>query len=92
MAAATVGTSRIDVAVKRMERAMALLEQRLEQRLAEASAQAGDLLAQDRARLATDLDYARGRQRELEEAGAQASQALERAIVDIKATLAVVRH
>ena len=78
---------RLDVAVRRLERAMALLEQRLAHRLAEAGAQAGGLFDQDRAQLAAALDVARGRERELEEAGAQASAALAEAIAEIRATL-----
>jgi hypothetical protein len=84
MTTEAIGGSRVDVAVARMERAIGLLEQRLAQRLAEAGAQAGDLVAQDRAQLAADLDHARGRQRELEEAGSQASQALARAIAELQ--------
>lgn len=76
--------SRIDIAMKRMERAIALLEQRLERRVAEAGAQAGDILAQDRARLATDLDLSRARQRDLERAAEQAARALERAMIHIR--------
>ena len=66
---------------------MALLEQRMVQRVTEAGAQAGGLLDQDRAKLAADLDAARGRERALEEAGAQASVALARAIAEIRAAL-----
>ena len=80
-------SGRLDVAVRRLERAMALLEQRMTHRLAEAGAQAGGLFDQDRSQLAAALDAARGRERELEEAGAQASAALAEAIAEIRATL-----
>ncbi len=80
-------SGRLDVAVRRLERAMALLDQRLAVRLAEAGAHAGDLFDQDRAQLAADLDAARGRERELEEAGAQASAALAGAIADLRSAL-----
>ncbi|MEP6967248.1 MAG: DUF4164 family protein [Pseudomonadota bacterium] len=80
-------SGRLDVAVRRLERAMALLDQRLAVRLAEAGARAGDLFDQDRAQLAADLDAARGRERELEEAGAQASAALAGAIADLRSAL-----
>ena len=53
-----------------------MLEQRLAKRMAEAGAQAGDLFDQDRAKLAAELDAARARERELDEAGAEASEAL----------------
>ena len=78
---------RLEAAVGRLERALATLDQRLAKRLAEAGAQAGDLFDQDRAKLAADLDAARAHGRALEEAGAQASAALGKAIVDIRAEL-----
>ncbi len=81
-------SAQLDVAIRRLERATAQLEQRLAHRLAEAGATAGGLFDRDRAQLAADLDACRGRQRELEEAGAQASRALAQAIVQIRATLA----
>ncbi len=81
-------SGRLDVAVRRLERATALLDQRLAVRLAEAGARAGDLFDQDRAQLAADLDAARARERELEEAGAEASAALAGAIAGLRSTLA----
>jgi hypothetical protein len=77
----------IELATRRLERAVALLEQRIGQRVAAAMAGAGTASDEDRARLATALDEARARERELEEAGAAASQALARAISEIRATL-----
>ena len=47
---------------------------------------------EDRARLATELDEARARERQLEEAGAAASEALARAISEIRATLGEARE
>lgn len=79
--------NRLDLAVRRLERAMATLEQRLAARMAEAGAQVGGLFDQDRARLASELDAARGRERELRDAGAQASAALADAISHIRVTL-----
>lgn len=73
-------TSRLDLAVLRLERALALLEQRVAQKVAEASANAGGLFDQDRGRLAAELDAARGRERALKEAGAEASAALAEAM------------
>ena len=60
----------VELAARRLERALALLEQRLALKLAEASAGADGAFDQDRAQLATALDDARARERELEEAGA----------------------
>jgi hypothetical protein len=77
----------MDLAARRLERAMALLEQRLAQKIAQASAGAGTAFDQDRAQLAAALDDARARERELEEAGQAASAALSRAIAEIRATL-----
>lgn len=79
--------SALDLAVRRLERAMAMLESRMSDKMAEAGAEAGGLFDQDRSRLAAELDAARARERALEEAGAQASQALGRAIEEIRAAL-----
>lgn len=81
------GDSALDLAAKRLESALHVLEQRLSQRLKDAGADAGGLFDQDRANLASQLDQTKGRERELEEAGAQASIALGRAIAEIKAAL-----
>ena len=81
------GESALDLAAKRLESAVHVLEQRLSQRLRDAGADAGGLFDQDRANLATQLDQARARERELEEAGAQASVALGQAIQEIRAAL-----
>ena len=78
---------RLDAAVVRLDRALTMLDQRLAKRMAEAGAQAGDLFDQDRTKLATDLDACRARERELAEAGAQASEALARAIEELRAQL-----
>ena len=79
------GESNLDLAAKRLERAVQKLEQRLAEKLRQASAD--DLFGQDRAELAAELDRARARERELEEAGAQASEALGKAIQEIRAAL-----
>lgn len=81
------GESALDLAAKRLETALHVLEQRLSQRLKDASADAGGLFDQDRANLAQELDASRARERELEEAGAQASAALGRAIQEIRDAL-----
>ena len=83
----TPSESAIELAAKRLERAVATLEQRLNQRLKQAGAEAGGLFDQDRAKLAAELDQARARERELEEAGAQASAALGKAIQEIRQAL-----
>ncbi|HQP19443.1 MAG TPA: DUF4164 family protein [Phenylobacterium sp.] len=74
------GDSALDQAVKRLDRAVALLEQRLNK------ADSG-LFGEDRARLAAELDEARAREKALEAAGAEASAALGRAITEIQAAL-----
>jgi hypothetical protein len=83
--AETGADDRIDQAAKRLERAVALLEQRLSRLSGEA--QAGGLFDEDRAKLAGELDASRARERELAEAGEQASKALGRAIAEIRAAL-----
>jgi hypothetical protein len=77
-------SGRLDLAVQRLERALTMLEQRLARRVAEADADAGGLFDQDRAKLAADLDTCRARERALEEAGVQASEALARAISELR--------
>jgi hypothetical protein len=81
------GESALDLAARRLEQAVHVLEQRLAQRLKAAGEDAGGLFDQDRANLAAQLDDARARERELEAAGAEASAALGRAIVEIRAAL-----
>ena len=77
----------VEQAARRLERATALLEQRLKSRLSEAGAAAGGAFDQARSMLATALDAARARERELMAAGADASAALGRAIEEIRAAL-----
>jgi hypothetical protein len=81
------GESALEIAAKRLERAVFLLEQRLAERLKAAGAEAGGLFDADRAKLASELDEARARERALEEAGAEASAALGRAILEIRSAL-----
>ena len=81
------GDSALDLAAKRLESALHVLEQRLSQRLKDASAEAGGLFDQDRANLASQLDQAKGREREPEEAGGQAAIALGAPLPENKAPL-----
>ena len=84
---AGAGDGPVERAARRLERALALLEQRLAQKIAEASAGAGAAFDQDRAQLAAALDDAKAREKELVEAGEAASAALSRAIAEIRASL-----
>jgi hypothetical protein len=77
----------LDLAVRRLERALGVLEQRMSERMREAGAELGGLFDADRARLAAELDASRSREKALEEAGAQASEALGKAIEEIRAAL-----
>jgi hypothetical protein len=77
--------SALDIAVRRLERATALLESRLDALLS--NAQTGDMFDEDRAKLADELDAARGRERELKAAGEDAARALDRAIAEIRQVL-----
>jgi hypothetical protein len=81
------GENALDLAARRLEQAIHVLEQRLAQRLKAAGDEAGGLFDQDRAQLAAQLDESRARERDLEAAGAEASAALGRAIVEIRAAL-----
>jgi hypothetical protein len=81
------GENPLEAAAKRLERAAQNLEQRVAQRLAAPRGEEGPPFDQDRAKLAAELDEARARERRLEEAGAEASAALGRAIVEIRSAL-----
>jgi len=80
------GEGAIELASRRLERAITLLEQRLAARFAETAADAA--FDEDRSKLAVALDESRARERDLQEAGAAASAALGRAIEDIRVILA----
>ena len=77
--------SALDAAIQRLDRATLKLERRIE--ALSARANDGGLFEHDRALLAAELDAARGREKELEAAGQQASLALGRAISDIRSAL-----
>jgi len=94
----------LDLAVRRLERAVSQLEQRLAAKAVEteralkaaaglapmvaaASGEPGLFDDDERARLIADLEAAHEREKALEEAGAQASVALGRAIAEIRAAL-----
>jgi hypothetical protein len=77
----------LDTAVARLERALAQLEGRVNTLVRDAEGHNGGLFDLDRAKLAQELDAARGRERALEMAGTQASEALGRAIAEIRAAL-----
>lgn len=81
----TPSESALDLAAKRLDRAVMALEQRLAEKLRTAGAEAGGLFDADRNRLAEELDRARAREKDLEAAGAEASAALDRAIAEIRA-------
>lgn len=75
----------IELAARRLERAVSMLEHKLGHLTG--AAEAGGLFDADRAKLAADLDASRARERELAEAGQEASRALGRAIAEIRAAL-----
>ena len=79
--------SALELAAKRLDRALGQLEHRLGSAPTSTNGEAGGLFDQDRARLAEELDQSRARERELEAAGEQASQALGKAIAEIRAAL-----
>ena len=77
----------LETATKRLERAVAVLEQRLARKVAEAGDRAGGASDLDRAKLAEELDACRAREKALEAAGQEASYALSHAISEIRAAL-----
>ena len=76
----------LEAAIQRLDRALSQLEVRVTSLQSEAG-DGGGLFDQDRAKLAAELDAAKGRERDLELAGAEASRALGRAIADIQQAL-----
>jgi uncharacterized protein DUF4164 len=76
-----------DEAARRLDHALSRLEVRMSTLAGQAESSNGSLFDEDRAQLATELDAARARERQLEEAGAAASQALARAIAGVRAAL-----
>jgi len=81
------GEDVLDAAIQKLERALAQLETRVASAVRDAQQNAGGAFDQDRANLASELDAARARERELQEAGGEAAQALGRAIAEIRAAL-----
>lgn len=81
--------SALDLAARRLERAVVMLEQRMNGRAGgpPAPGDGGGLFDPDPGQLAAELEKARARERELEAAGAEASAALGRAIAEIRAAL-----
>ena len=77
----------LDAAIQRLDRALSQLDRQVTTLAARADAANGGLFDQDRSNLAAELDAARGRERELEAAGAQASEALGLAIAEIRSVL-----
>ncbi|HXQ11510.1 MAG TPA: DUF4164 family protein [Caulobacteraceae bacterium] len=76
-----------DEAVRRLDHALARLEVRMSALSSQAEGANGNLFDDDRSKLAAELDTARSRERELENAGQAASEALERAITRVRAAL-----
>ena len=81
--------SPLDSAARALDLAMAKLESRMGGLMSTAKAEVGGLFDHDRAQLASELDAARSRERELQAAGQEAAQALDRAIAEIKTALGV---
>jgi hypothetical protein len=81
----------LEAAARRLERAIALLETRMDKVQAEVRQSAGSLFDFDRSKLADELDTARARERELAEAGREASQALGRAIAELRGAVSTAK-
>src|ERR1700761_176014 len=90
----------LDAASRRLDLALAKLESRLNGMVTTARAEIGGAFGNDRAppgarlgarparaQLAAELDAARARERELKAAGAEAAEALDRAIAEIRDAL-----
>ncbi len=84
--------SPLEAAARRLDRAVALLESRVNDLAGRADGDAGGLFDVDRSKLASELDAARARERELHTAGVEASQALGAAIDGIRRALGNGEH
>jgi hypothetical protein len=88
----------LDLAIRRLDQALSTLEGRIAERLRARESVWDDQVehdaafAEDRARLAAELDAARARERALEEVAAEASAALGRAAAEVRAALAAGEH
>lgn len=80
--------SLLDQAARRLDRALALLEQEL---AGKASAGGGELFDPARNSLSAELERSQAREQALREAGAEASRALGQAIAEIDAVLGAGR-
>ncbi len=77
----------LDAAARRLDLALAKLESRMGAAVSSAKAEVGGLFDHDRSQLAAELDAARARERELKAAGAEAAEALDKAIAEIRQAL-----
>ncbi len=82
------GGSSLEAALKRLERAVAVLDGRVGELSGRADAGEGGLFDHDRSQLAAELDAARSRERALQESGEAVADALGRAIVSVREALA----
>ena len=80
----------LQAAVLRLDAALTSLDKSLGEALARKGGE--DAFADDRARLAADLDASRARERALEQLAAEASAALGRAADEVRAALAAERR
>jgi hypothetical protein len=80
-------TNPLEAASRRLDRALALLESRVSDLAGRAEGGNAGLFDFDRSKLAAELDASRAREKELEAAGVEASQALGRAIEGIRRAL-----
>src|SRR3569833_869383 len=81
------GGSSLELSLKRLERAIALLDGRVAALSGRADAGEGGLFDFDRSQLAAELDASRARERVLEEAGEAVAEARGKAIVSVRRAL-----
>jgi hypothetical protein len=79
--------SEVSQAAQRLDRALSALENRMRALKAQSGRGAGDLFEQDRSRLAEALDAAKAREAELEALALEASEAVDRAMTEVRAAL-----
>ncbi len=81
------GETPLEAAIKRLERAVAVLDGQVTQLSGRADGAAGGLFDVDRSQLAVELDAAKARERAMADAGAATAEALDRAIASVRQAL-----
>ncbi len=81
------GETPLEAAIKRLERAVAVLDGQVTQLSGRADGAAGGLFDVDRSQLAVELDAAKARERAMADAGAATAEAMARSSASVRQAL-----